>query len=93
MHGISKCHLVLFLQGRTPFQVPDQVPWPDVAEMLSIKFYQMTGRGLKESNLQYLANKLFNTSGNHDYSNTMVTWSQFNKVGCEKGCLFLYAGL
>jgi len=41
----------------------------------------MTGRGLSENNLRYLSNKLFNTGGSPDYSNTVVTWSQFNKVG------------
>lgn len=40
----------------------------------------MTGRGLSESNLKYLGNKLFGTSGTVDFTGAMVTWAQFNKV-------------
>lgn len=69
------------LQKRIPFQVPDTVPWPELGKMLSTKFEAMTGRGLSDSNLRYLANKLFGTSGQMDFSNSMVTWVQFNKVG------------
>ncbi|XP_053409136.1 signal transducer and activator of transcription 5B-like isoform X3 [Mercenaria mercenaria] len=65
--------------GRTPFQVPDKVPWSDLAKMLSTKFCAMTGRGLSDSNLKYLGNKLFGTSGTVDFSSAVVTWAQFNK--------------
>ncbi|XP_052803181.1 signal transducer and activator of transcription 5B-like isoform X2 [Mya arenaria] len=65
--------------GRIPFQVPDQVPWPEVASMLSTKFAHMTGRGLTEQNLRYLANKLFAVTGQQDFSQHKVAWAQFNK--------------
>ena len=72
---------VLPLQCRKPFLVPDTVPWSEVGKMLSTKFMSMTGRGLSEGNLKYLATKIFGpTAGNQDPSQLMVTWSQFNKV-------------
>ncbi|XP_053409133.1 signal transducer and activator of transcription 5B-like isoform X2 [Mercenaria mercenaria] len=66
-------------QGRIPFQVSNRVPWSGVANMLSTKFCAMTGRGLSESNLKYLGNKLFGTSGIVDFSNAVVTWEEFSK--------------
>ncbi|KAL4228952.1 Signal transducer and activator of transcription 5B [Mactra antiquata] len=68
---------------RIPFQVPDTVPWPELAKMLSTKFEAMTGRGLNDSNLKYLANKLFGTSGQVDFSNHKVSWVQFNKENLQ----------
>ena len=70
-------------QGRVPFQVPDSVPWPALAEMLSTKFKAQTGRELSESNLNFLGEKLFNSSGT-DLSTAMVAWNQFYKVGLLK---------
>jgi signal transducer and activator of transcription 5B len=46
------------LQGREPFKVPDSVPWPALAEQLSTKFEQATGRGLTKDDLDYLASKV-----------------------------------
>ncbi|XP_060571186.1 signal transducer and activator of transcription 5A-like isoform X2 [Ruditapes philippinarum] len=66
--------------GRIPFQVPDKVPWSEVAKMLSTKFCAMTGRGLSDINLKYLGNKLFGMSGTVDFSSAVVSWTQFNKV-------------
>ncbi|KAK8769892.1 hypothetical protein V5799_013640 [Amblyomma americanum] len=45
--------------GRVPFAVPDKVPWPQLGEVLSMKFRSATGRGLSEDNLRYLAGKVF----------------------------------
>jgi len=78
---VQNPYIYVMLQGRIPFHVPEQVPWAEVAKMLSTKFAQMTGRGLTDQNLRYLANKLFNTTGQQDHSQTHVSWSQFNRVG------------
>ncbi|GFY54746.1 signal transducer and activator of transcription 5B [Trichonephila inaurata madagascariensis] len=64
--------------GRVPFQVPEKVPWKEVAEVLSTKFKSGTGRPLSEDNLQFLAGKVFRSSQFIDGS-AMVTWSQFCK--------------
>ena len=45
--------------GRTPFVVPDKVPWSQVAETLSTKFRSATGRALTEGNLRFLGAKAF----------------------------------
>ncbi|XP_020283532.1 signal transducer and activator of transcription 5B isoform X3 [Pseudomyrmex gracilis] len=68
--------------GRTPFTVPDKVPWSQVADALNMKFHYATGRSLTEDNLRFLAEKAFRHTGNsptHDYSNTMLSWAQFCK--------------
>ncbi|XP_060606463.1 signal transducer and activator of transcription 5B-like [Ruditapes philippinarum] len=65
--------------ARIPFQVPDKVPWSEVAKMLSTKFCAMTGRGLSDINLKYLGNKLFGMSGTVDFSSAVVSWTQFYK--------------
>ncbi|GIY78909.1 signal transducer and activator of transcription 5B [Caerostris darwini] len=64
--------------GRVPFQVPDKVRWKEVADVLSTKFKSGTGRALSEDNLQFLAGKVFRTSGFVD-PESQVTWSQFCK--------------
>ncbi|XP_048520808.1 signal transducer and activator of transcription 5B isoform X3 [Dendroctonus ponderosae] len=64
--------------NRTPFQVPDKVPWSKVRETLSQKFKAATGRALSEDNLHFLADKLFR--GNFMQSTTQaVSWGQFCK--------------
>lgn len=45
--------------GRVPFNVPDKVPWRNVAEALNMKFSAATGRGLSEESLTFLAEKAF----------------------------------
>lgn len=42
-----------------PFQVPEKVPWSEMAEVLSTKFKAATGRELMPDNLQFLACKVF----------------------------------
>lgn len=67
--------------GRTPFVVPDKIPWCQVAEALNVKFRSVTGRSLNEDNLRFLAEKAFrcpNKDG-QDYVNESLTWAQFCK--------------
>lgn len=45
--------------GRVPFNVPDKVPWRNVAEALNMKFSAATGRGLSDESLTFLAEKAF----------------------------------
>ncbi|XP_065283411.1 signal transducer and activator of transcription 5A isoform X1 [Dermacentor albipictus] len=66
-------------QGRVPFAVPDKVPWPQLGEVLSMKFKSATGRGLSEDNLRYLAGKIFRNPQIQDFTNMPVSWSQFCK--------------
>ncbi|CAH0557720.1 unnamed protein product [Brassicogethes aeneus] len=64
--------------GREPFKVPDKIPWPKVAEALSIKFQSATNRALTEDNLRFLAEKAFRGQYNEN-ANPMLTWAQFCK--------------
>ncbi|XP_050693053.1 signal transducer and activator of transcription 5B-like isoform X3 [Eriocheir sinensis] len=66
-------------QGRIPFTVPEKVPWPQVADMLDAKFKSATGRGLTEDNLKFLAGKAFRSPQIQDFTNMMLSWSQFCK--------------
>lgn len=47
--------------GRTPFNVPRQASWAELAQVLNAKFFEASGgaRGLTEENLQCLAKKAF----------------------------------
>ncbi|KAF5305641.1 hypothetical protein FQR65_LT18686 [Abscondita terminalis] len=63
--------------GRVPFNVPDKVPWSNVAETLSLKFRAATGRPLTEENIRFLAEKAFR--GNFTEPNQMLSWAQFCK--------------
>lgn len=88
VHGNQECHATatylwdnqFSVPMRIPFQVPDSVPWPDVAIMLSTKFQQMTGAGLTDLHLKCIAAKLLPNMVEGDLSKCMVTWSQFNKM-------------
>ncbi|XP_064471911.1 signal transducer and activator of transcription 5B-like isoform X3 [Ornithodoros turicata] len=68
-----------YMQGRVPFAVPDKVPWPQLGEVLSMKFRSATGRGLSEDNLRYLAGKIFRNPQLQDSSLILVSWAQFCK--------------
>lgn len=63
-----------------PFAVPDQVPWPELVNLLDTKFKSLTERGLTHENKQYLATKLFGEG----YCNTVKPYIQ-NRVGREGG--------
>jgi len=69
---------VLDMQGRLPFQVPDKVQWPHLAEALVTKFASNCGLGLSIENLSYLAFKLFGLA--EGYNMHTVSWAQFNRV-------------
>ncbi|CAG5134283.1 unnamed protein product, partial [Candidula unifasciata] len=84
VHGNQECNATATVlwdnafaePGRVPFMVPDQVEWKMLADQLNMKFMYHTGKGLSETNLTYIASKLF---GKKDPSTCMVTWAQFNK--------------
>ncbi|XP_063065443.1 signal transducer and activator of transcription 6 isoform X2 [Engraulis encrasicolus] len=68
--------------NRIPFVVPERVPWRQMAVTLSRKFMTEVGtqRPLDDNNLHFLAQKIFNKPDiSEDFSNLLVTWSQFNK--------------
>ncbi|CAH1715679.1 signal transducer and activator of transcription 5B-like [Aphis gossypii] len=64
--------------GRVPFNVPDKVPWRNVAETINMKFSAATGRGLSEDSLIFLAEKAFRMQ-NVDFNQMILSWSQFCK--------------
>ncbi|XP_044727271.1 signal transducer and activator of transcription 5B [Chrysoperla carnea] len=63
--------------GRVPFQVPDKVPWGNVAEALSMKFRAATGKPLTPENLRFLGEKAFRNQMVDN--NTLLSWAQFCK--------------
>ncbi|XP_041351652.1 signal transducer and activator of transcription 5B-like [Gigantopelta aegis] len=89
VHGNQECnaHATILWDnafsepGRVPFHVPDQVMWPQLKEQLDLKFKAITGRGLTEDHLNYLATKLLDGQlpTNDDFSACTVSWSLFNK--------------
>ncbi|KAM9786185.1 LOW QUALITY PROTEIN: signal transducer and activator of transcription 6 [Neosynchiropus ocellatus] len=67
---------------RVSFVVPDRVPWRQMCSTLNSKFTSevQTLRLLDDFNLHFLAQKIFDKPDfNGDFSNMMVSWSQFNK--------------
>lgn len=88
VHGNQECNALATVlwdnqfaePGRTPFAIPDSVPWSEMAELLNGKFSANTGRGLTPENLHYLANKVFGQiKPGEDYSQRPITWAMFNK--------------
>ena len=75
---VAKLIIMMYVQGRLPFQVPDKVQWPHLAQALVTKFVSNCGLGLSMENLSYLAFKLFGQAD--DYSMHTVSWAQFNRV-------------
>ena len=65
-----------------PFQVPEKVTWPQLAQALNTKFMSSCGLGLSHENVLYLAYKLFGQAD--DYTMQMVSWAQFNRVSVAK---------
>lgn len=99
VHGNQECHAMgtilwdnAFCEpGRDPFVVPDAVPWPQLADQLSLKFHQATGRGLTKENLDYLASKIFNVQGvKPDFSGKKISWAQFNKEPLKERAFTLW---
>lgn len=66
--------------NRTPFVVPDKVPWNRLADALNMKFRASTGRNLTPENLHFLCEKVFKLQvpmpPTDDYQ---ISWSQFCK--------------
>lgn len=87
VHGNQECNALATVlwdnqfaePGRTPFVVPSQVPWPMMAQLLTTKFQSVTGRGLSQENLNYLASKVFFGKPTDDYSGYNINWALFNK--------------
>ncbi|XP_065222703.1 signal transducer and activator of transcription 5B-like isoform X2 [Planococcus citri] len=66
--------------ARKPFIVPDKVSWSKAKAALNMKFASVTGKGLSEDNLKYLAEKLFGVKrDDFDYDSMALSWSQFCK--------------
>ncbi|XP_055901396.1 signal transducer and activator of transcription 5A-like isoform X1 [Biomphalaria glabrata] len=84
VHGNQECNATATVfwdnafaeAGRDPFFVPDQVEWSRLSEQLNLKCIACTGTSLSQTNLAYLATKLF---GNKDPNTSLVSWAQFNK--------------
>ncbi|XP_067382807.1 signal transducer and activator of transcription 6 isoform X2 [Channa argus] len=67
---------------RVPFVVPERVPWRSMYSTLNSKFTSevQTKHNLDQYNQHFLAQKIFDKPDfADDFSNTMVTWAQFNK--------------
>lgn len=64
--------------ARIPFQVPDKVVWPRLAEALNMKFRSLTERGLTNDNLVYLCEKAFKQPVLNS-TDLEISWSQFCK--------------
>ncbi|KAM9337134.1 signal transducer and transcription activator 6-like [Symphorus nematophorus] len=67
---------------RVPFSVPEQVPWRTLFSTLNSKFTAevQTQRNLDQQSQHFLAQKIFaKPDCADDFSNTMVSWAQFNK--------------
>uniref|UniRef100_A0A672ZXU8 Signal transducer and activator of transcription n=1 Tax=Sphaeramia orbicularis TaxID=375764 RepID=A0A672ZXU8_9TELE len=67
---------------RVPFVVPERVPWRMMCSTLNSKFTSEVGtsHNLDQYNQHFLAQKIFDKPDfNGDFSNTMVSWAQFNK--------------
>ena len=67
--------------GRLPFQVPDRVSWPRLAETLNMKWSSQCsqGRGLSSHNLHCLACKVMRNDGltMEELPGLQVSWAQF----------------
>lgn len=84
-HQCSRPHQPLCCchQDRVPFVVPERVPWRMMYSTLNSKFTSEVGtkHNLDQYNQHFLAQKIFDKPDfADDYSNTMVSWAQFNKV-------------
>ncbi|XP_008294873.1 signal transducer and activator of transcription 6 [Stegastes partitus] len=69
-------------RDRVPFVVPERVPWRMMYSTLNSKFTSevQTQHNLDNYNQHFLAQKIFDKPDfAEDFSNTMVSWAQFNK--------------
>lgn len=84
----SHLHLCCCPQDRIPFVVPERVPWRMMYNTLNSKFVSevQTKHNLDQYNQHFLAQKIFDKPDfADDFSNMLVSWSQFNKV-CTSIC-------
>lgn len=65
------------LIDRTPFDVVDQVTWPQLAEALNQETTAYCGRGLTDQNLRFLFEKILRNQPAS--SNDLISWSRFCK--------------
>lgn len=65
--------------NRDPFRVPDKMPWPSVAEVLSMKFRSMVGRNLTPDALAFLAQKAFRSPAETNFEHKELSWALFAK--------------
>ncbi|XP_078111044.1 signal transducer and activator of transcription 6 isoform X2 [Sander vitreus] len=79
---ITGCDTPYRIQDRVPFMVPERVPWGMMYSTLNSKFTAevQTHHNLDNYNQHFLAQKIFDKPDfADDFSNMMVSWSQFNK--------------
>lgn len=67
------------VKGRTTLEVPDEIPWPRMAEALSSRWKLWNEVGLTQDHLFHLANKLFPGTTADELANMVVTKQLFNK--------------
>jgi len=66
--------------SRQYFTVSDTISWKEFGQALSYKFHSVTGRGLTDENLHFLAEKFFDQPVPFPVPDThLVTWSSFCK--------------
>jgi signal transducer and activator of transcription 5B len=66
--------------NRQYFAVSDTISWKEFGQALSYKFHSVTGRGLTDENLHFLAEKFFDQPVPFPVSEThQVTWTNFCK--------------
>ncbi|XP_066300615.1 signal transducer and activator of transcription 5B-like isoform X1 [Branchiostoma lanceolatum] len=79
--------------NRSPFCVPAEVTWSQLASALNCKWTYVNGRPLSESNMKYLAAKAFNINNppeSEDFGQTKISWSQFNKEPLQPNRSFTF---
>ncbi|XP_015793453.1 signal transducer and activator of transcription 5B isoform X1 [Tetranychus urticae] len=64
---------------RTPFVVPDKVPWARVGQVLSTKFGAFVGCELATEDLNFLAGKAFRDWNLPECDQIYLSWAQFAK--------------
>ena len=59
LRGTEPAIVISSLQGRKALEVPEEVPWPRMAEAISNRWKLWNEVGLTQDHLLYLANKIF----------------------------------
>ncbi|CAH1775759.1 unnamed protein product [Owenia fusiformis] len=87
VHGNQECNAMATVlwdnafaePGRIPFAVPEKVKYSQLTQMINTKFTSQTGSPITPEGFHYLAQKLLPGVHVDDYSNQLISWSQFNK--------------